>query len=321
MGMGSSNLLELRLMHHYTKSTCTRHRSVYAGKPFIGQILWEVDIPQVAFSSEIVLNALLGISAWHLWSLSPSDQALAKASRSYFGKALVLQITALKQGDSQDIVCLSMAGIVLAHHCWLLSHGGDHHEPYRIPLETYYLCAGFKALAEKASPPFSIYASLGDYASDRQPKESPHRYPYFWNRAMEDMNLLFERVKETDLHGIDKQLYRKVAEEIKSIYSLLSDGLEETSVIEYAIATILQRVPLPFLNLLERKDPLAMALIARDLALLALLSGTKSWWIHGDGQWRVEKCSVRGIQSIMPLEWLWTMEWPLKIISGDIELI
>jgi len=54
-GLGHSNILELRLMHNYTQSTCGRG-TMLASVPLLS--IWEVDIPQIAFSSEIVLNGM-----------------------------------------------------------------------------------------------------------------------------------------------------------------------------------------------------------------------------------------------------------------------
>lgn len=319
--MESSNLLQLRLMHHYTKSTCFRQRSAHLDKTLVGQALWEVDIPQVAFSSPLVLNALLGISACHLWSLSPTDQNLAKVSRLYFGKALQLQRRALEEGKEQDVEAIYMAAIVLAHHCWLLYHSGERREAYQIPLETYYMCNGHRALAEKAGRPFSIYEFFGDHVPKEQARELPRQYPQFWHSAREDMKFLLERAEPARLGRADGEIYTKVAEEIKHIYYLIADGFEETSVIEDMIVTILHRVPPKFISLIEKKDPLAMGLITRNFALLGLLKNTQSWWIHGDGQWKVANCSVHGIQSIMPPDWLWVMQWPLEVLSGDIGLV
>jgi hypothetical protein len=79
-------------------------------------------------------------------------------------------------------------------------------------------------------------------------------------------------------------------------------------------------VPEHFVGLLETDDPIAMALMARNHAVLRLVNDSGAWWIHGDGEWRVSEKAVGGIKALMPTEWLWTMDWPLKVVSKEINI-
>jgi len=72
-------------------------------------------------------------------------------------------------------------------------------------------------------------------------------------------------------------------------------------------------------SLLEREDPIAMALLARNISMFAYLDKSSAWWIHGTGGHKVYFKAIWGIHSLMPSRWLWTMEFPLKVISKDIK--
>jgi hypothetical protein len=80
-----SRVLELRLMHHYTTTTCGH---MPGSQSSMKKLIWSVDIPQLAFHSDLVLSALLGISALHrnqLFSLFPLlDFAVFKLRRVFY---------------------------------------------------------------------------------------------------------------------------------------------------------------------------------------------------------------------------------------------
>jgi hypothetical protein len=76
------------------------------------------------------------------------------------------------------------------------------------------------------------------------------------------------------------------------------------------------RLPPLFLELVAQKDARALALLARNLALLRVVESI--WWLHGTGKTQqVADHAITGIQNLMPPEWAWTMEWPLQILLGN----
>lgn len=137
-GLGHSDTLQLRLMYHYTKSTCGRH--IVNTVPILPLSLWEVEIPQIAFSSELVLNALMGISALHLLSMNPQDHTLALVSGQYLGKALKEHRAAVETMNLRNPEELIIAAVLIAHHHWLSASTNMHQEPYMIDMGTYRFC-------------------------------------------------------------------------------------------------------------------------------------------------------------------------------------
>lgn len=80
------------------------------------------------------------------------------------------------------------------------------------------------------------------------------------------------------------------------------------------------RLPPLFLDLVAAKDARALALLARNLALLKVVPNI--WWLHGIGKTQqVTEHAVTGIQNLLQPDWLWAMEWPLRVISGEEKML
>lgn len=74
-----------------------------------------------------------------------------------------------------------------------------------------------------------------------------------------------------------------------------------------------------------KERPIAIALLARSLALLCVVGGEDAWWIFGasggrqDGKGVEETVPARevtGLASLLSKDWKWVMEWPLKVVNG-----
>ena len=344
----STNNLALRLMHHYTQastfsrvgnpSSAERHAMIRA--------LWEEDIPRIAFFSETVMAALLGISAWHLWALNPDDREMAVVSRSYFGKAVKLQRTALNEldknrrgrrghssaaaADSKKLEILSIAGLILAHHNWVLGiNDGQSSDSFIIEMETFHMCEGFRHLiGENSSFPWASSVASGDTSSSSSSSGSP---PYeqailsparidFMGLALSDSDRLLDYIAYADIDEEGKDAHRKGVQVLLEICSLIVQDLEDVSIVENAIITFLHRLPPRYASMLEQYDPIALAIYARIMAMLHLLDDTSSWWIHGVGNFRADLTVVMGVRSFLGSEWSWITDWPLQIVSDQVML-
>jgi hypothetical protein len=309
-------LLELRLLHHYTKTTCNA-RSLSSMVPVLCHPMWEIDIPQIAFSSEIVLNALLALSSLHLLALTPNDPILPRASRSYLDKAITKHQVAITQVDQHNVEPLLVAAVLIAHHTWLTAHSKGTKERYNIDLQTYHMCNGIKALVERTKHWLPKY----DWprADHKKPQVDDLAKKRFMHCAMQDLDLLSTTSRKSNTPFEDKAAYQAAVDELIAIYSMIATE-SDISKIEQNIVTLLHRLPPQFLPLLEREDPIAMALLARNLSMLSLLERSSAWWLHGAGENKVAIKAVLGIRGLMPSDWLWTMEWPLNVIAKKIKL-
>jgi len=153
-------------------------------------------------------------------------------------------------------------------------------------------------------------------------KDDPLLYPNFLANALEDMDILLHTLTTAmgmiELEEIDA--YEKAADAVVSNVYLVPQAYGSITT-ETEIITLLHKVPQRFRDLLESKDPLALCILARNFALLSLMEDSAAWWIHGAGQRKVPLKAVRGLRALLPPEYQWAMEWPMRVISKEISLM
>lgn len=308
-----SRILELKLMHHYTSNTCTQLPDGELTQK--GRYVWSMDIPRLAFQSELVLNALLGISALHHFALTPDDTALSQAAGSYFDKAVRSHRVALSTIDENSSEALLATAIIICHHTWISGHSSLSDEPYEIPLQTYHMARGIQALFDQMWPWLRGSAYL--WYIEKQPVLEPidpvPLDPWIAN-VQKDLSQLSKTFEDDSVSAEDKIVYEKAATEVSSMCYAISSGVEKQN-IQKRVATMPVRLPGRFLELVEIKDPRALCLLARDLALLKVIDPV--WWLHGmEPSQTVAEKSVIGIGRMLPEEWQWAMEWPMDVLSG-----
>ncbi|TVY91404.1 Sterol uptake control protein, partial [Lachnellula willkommii] len=313
---GSSRVLELRLMHHYTSTTCGH---MPGSQSAAKNPIWSVDIPQLAFHSDLVLSAVLGISALHLSALDPGDQTVALAAQHYFDRAVSQHRLALGNVEEQDAEAILATAILICHHTWLASNSSTMQEPYVLPLQTYYMARGIRVLFDQMWPSlkgsgYLWYAEQGAGVNDGMPS---HFDPFLMD-MQQDLDSLSKTFDEPDVSPEAKEVYEKTVMEITSMYYAISNGTEQ-HYIQSRIATMPIRLPQLFLELVAQKDVRALALLARNLALLKVVDNI--WWLHGTGKTQqVAEQAVTGIRNLMPPEWTWTMDWPVQVVSGGAKM-
>lgn len=346
---GPTQILQLRLMHHYTQWTCNQSSDIQRGQLYG---MWEFHMPQMAFESGLVLNALLAISALHLRALLPNDQALTYAARHYFDKAISEHRRLLNRVDAGNAESLLAAAILLTYHTWLASHQPNFNGPYQLPLQVYYMAQGILALSNHITP--WLQQSNGSFwwnESASQERNNPcktmmpwmhpsnddvlykqksteignniPRHKQFLESGRQDLSLLSKSINNEVITPEKKVAYKLVVGELENIYVLLSTSVYEgwspnITMLHRRIINMPIRTPSAFLRALAQQKPIAMALLARSIALLKLIDAKSAWWIHGSREWSVAENAVQGIRGIMPAEWTWTMAWPLKVVTGEI---
>lgn len=303
-------------MHHYSITFDITQPLNLSQNGLLARNLWKVEIPSIAFTSEPVLNALLGISAWHLWSLNPDDKEMITASRVYFGKALSSQRIALQQSNAQrDLPPVFIASIIISHLSWLIFNSEEHADTQTAPVATYYLCDGMQSLSTKVSADWSKFASLGLETVLETPSELSSQEK-FMSQAAQDHKTLLNYIQNAAMETNSKDVYSQVLREQWRMYTLVTNDCIDVTTKEQTIVTQLHRVPSYFIQLLERKEPLALALLARTYALLALVrNNSTAWYIHGAGKFPMYIHAVRSIQRFLTSEWMWVMDWPVRLIS------
>lgn len=306
-------MLELRLMYHYTKT-------VHDVLPDHGNLLcrgmWDLDVPQTAFGSDLVMSALLAISALHLRFLTPDDPDLTYAAGHYFGLAVKKYRPALAHITEPLAEPVLMTAMIVGYYTWLVSWIPNPGAPYTMPLQSFYLIRGV----------FDILMEIGPWIKSTNLKwlfiqppvedlDDPASTPFLVAYHLDRERLM--KTLDDSISPEDKAVYIAGINYITSICNAITKGAPGVLLRE-KIAYMIPTLPTRFLTLIAQKDPRAMALIARDLSLLKLVEW--SWWLHGPQNVNVEEYHVRGICELMPIEWLWAMDWPLRVASGRLGL-
>ena len=307
-------VLELRLMHHYITTTC---KELPDGHSRNANYVWSIDIPRLAFQSDLVLSALLGISALHHWALTPDDPHLSYAAGYYFDRAIKNHRKALSEVDQASAELVLATAILITHHTWLAAHSNTCNAPYELHLQTYYMARGIQALFEQMYPWLTGSGYL--WYVERTPAidtEEVACVDLFLLSSQADLAKLSETFEQEEVTPTDKTVYEKTVAELNSMCAAICNG--ETQVpLQRGVATMPLRLPERFLELVELNDPRALVLLARNLSLLKVIQPV--WWLHGTGRsQKVAEVSVSGIAKMLPSEWTWAMEWPFKVIAGDL---
>jgi hypothetical protein len=250
--------------------------------------------------------------------MNPEDKTLALASGRYLDKALKQHRAAVEVMDSQNAEVLIITAVLIAHHSWLSSSTRSYQEPYRNDMSTYRMCQGINALVAKAAP-WLLMTRLDSSVSICNQIDYL-LFPHFIQSAQKDMDILLQELEDESASQEVKEAYAQAAEVLMATYSRIAHGSFGNPPIEQDILSFLQRAPELFIERLEENDPIAMAMMARGIALLGILPDSSAWWVHGAGQCKTANTVVRGVCGLMPSEFLWMMDWPLKIVSGEITL-
>jgi hypothetical protein len=83
---------------------------------------------------------------------------------------------------------------------------------------------------------------------------------------------------------------------------------EETHSLRKKLLAFPSRVSTLFLSLLETSDPIALVITAHFFGLIPLVD--EVWWLQG-----MAKREILGLLTVVPEDWMWAMEWPVKQVQ------
>ncbi|KAF7898526.1 hypothetical protein EAF00_004972 [Botryotinia globosa] len=308
--------LELRLMYHY--STIVSHlMPACQGAPARA---WQHIIPRLSFDSEIVLNPMLALSALHLHTHTPQDSLISIALRRYLDRTLVNHRQALSEGEElSEQLWLSV--ILLCHVYWLLSRQKLENEEYEIPVQAIKMLEGVNVVFNQKRR-FLDRLGYAPYKFESLPSvlsqdELSGNAKLQMSRIEEDLDYLINAFSVSTESETIQSVYLEAKESVLFHYRAFFSGTS-AQILRRMVTVMSARCQLPFRVLLEHHDPLAMALWARVLVLLKGLE--YAWWVNGGGEYEVVEKDVRGIRGLMPKKFRWTMNWPFKVLEGEIIL-
>lgn len=105
----------------------------------------------------------------------------------------------------------------------------------------------------------------------------------------------------------DKEAYTGAVEYLERLY-IAMETREPDFIIRKMFSGFPPVVSRDFIQLTSQKRPRALAILARLFAIGKMVDNI--WWLHG-----IPEKEIIGINSIMPISWKWTMDWPLSLVS------
>ncbi|CZR63277.1 uncharacterized protein PAC_13174 [Phialocephala subalpina] len=344
--------LEMRLLHHYTTTTC--HALPSRGKNDPHQIFSSV-VPQIGFVSDLVLDAMLAFSALHLRSISSSsikdnslDLAELEAAESrYMSKALNLQRRALQHLEAIDGNEVFSAAMFIFHYVFLTENykAVSNETEYFIPTRIYHLARGskvlFMALPDLGYEHYDLYCPRTDLILAERPSSS-----WFIESALKDCERLrvflethTPQASPSTTKTTPEYDLQILCESLSNFTQLIHTFSAGTEHIFPQAQNLLALFPIRsgkrFEEMLDEKEPIACGLMARNFACIHAVGPGKGrgiWWLHGgiEGGTKVDigRGNVLGIQGILKdvgrnvvdeEKWDWVMDWPIAVVEGRIE--
>jgi hypothetical protein len=297
---GASRSLELKLLHHFTARTSQTFADTDTQK-----MAWQIDIPELAYNAQYLMDAILAVSALHMRSVNPEDQSLIRASHGYMASALAQYSSLLNSGLSElNAEALFSTSALIAFQAsasrrFEYKNGAGE---YFLPLAWFHSFQGVKTVvmaawqwlrnSDKVHPIINAQPAL-DLILDPEHKS-------FFSPLLENVGKHLESFPENS-----RQETRQAYEHAVAFLNWAHQRPTRNRILGFA-ATVSRR----YVELLGQQDPLAMVIAACFFALTKVVDDI--WWLDG-----VAKREVNGILTLMPSEWWEKMEWPVRIANHE----
>ncbi|KAI8950011.1 hypothetical protein F4801DRAFT_364023 [Xylaria longipes] len=308
--------LEMRLMYHYTQFAALELPATYG---YTSKELWLDKVPQMAFESDLLLDSLLTVAALHMQDLMPEDHKLGIAANHYLDRTLAKHRYSLGCIDKSLTEPLFVTAFMLCFTSWQLAHRRSlESDTYRIPSSVFALVRGCCALhrqydgwlSKAGYDPEAIYS----LAPSNNVIQAEHPLLY---DIQQDIEKLLEAFHVSTMPADEANVYQDTADCVVSLYMALCLKMDDT-ILQRLVFTMAVRMKSQYVAMLEAGEPLALALYARILAVLGFIDHL--WWSRGSNNRDILHYSMNGISNMMPLRCSWAMEWPLKVVAGEITL-
>jgi hypothetical protein len=276
----------------------------------IGEQLWAITVPAIAFECQYVYSAILGISALHLLSLNPDDISLKTSTYQYIDETIASHRQAITHIDSHNSLPLFTAALLLTIHTTIRPHClSSDITSYTLPLQQFYLQEGIAQLYHQTKE--HIIDTDVQAFIDARPAENETPINYF-SPSQEGFTAdhLLDIWRTKLSIPLERVSVYAAAFDLLALIKMSINQGEKAHWVQRKLSTVPGKLPKEFVSYLEQNDPLAMAIMARFFALSKFVDGV--WRLRGMAGYE-----VTGIASLMPEEWMWSMDWPLGLLDDD----
>lgn len=243
-------------------------------------------------------------------SISGTDKGkdLARAHRLYLNTAVRQQREAISNLCCSNADAVFMASLLLSYQSLRLIPDQSTLSSYSPPIQWLKMTKAIATITEAARPMVqndSMIALMLAYTTEPDFKDEKAMCNPLYRKPFE-APLDWSRYPEPYLDLETRNAYEKTLAYVGGVYLALLNKEPPRAMIR-RIVCLGVLAPARYIGLLEQRRPRALAILAHHLALSQAIE--EHWWFHG-----VAERPVNGIQSILPTEWQWAMEWPLSMI-------
>ncbi|CAK7235031.1 hypothetical protein SBRCBS47491_009151 [Sporothrix bragantina] len=305
-------MLEVHLMENYISNL----GMPFPGAPLDWSQIWHRKVPPMARRYDNVLFAVMSHSATHLLRQEPRNHDLFRARQAYLVAAMRVQrrMIGTLTLDSADAVCIS-ALFMLAQAFAMLDERNI--EPYTTPMDWLRLGNGagaviwmsVEAMIKSGEPDKSVMYTIATSEPRMGFDES-----YFDASFREQ----FEDILNQDLPSGDdwddadtREAYEKTLSYIGCLQQAKERG-EPIHILSRRVQGFTMVMPPRFVDFIAERRPRALVILAHFFAVVSRFTGG-AWWLGGeDGKPPIATRELRGIQQIIPQEWMQHMVWPMR---------
>lgn len=327
-------LLELRLINHFTTIV------TYTFPPCHEQRfrdLYNIDAVRLALEHPFLLNAILAISSLHLvsdtgkedyiyardtnelsvgrvlqTSIDPAERDIyTRAHRIYLNLAIRQQRQIIPHLNINNADAIFMASVLLSYQTLNLLKPMLDPAVYKPPIQWLSISKAIADIIEaskimeiiQSNSLSNLITQMGgepDFRNQMALFDPLHRKPFSelldWTKYPEP--------------GLDDEIintYERTLAYVGSCYRSFLDN-EPPRVLIRRLMILGVLVPAQFITLLAEGRPRALVILAHHFAISQAVD--KHWWFRGAAE-----REVLGVQSLLPPEWQWAMEWPLSMLK------
>lgn len=320
-------ILELGLFQYYILNVAP---DFPYGSKERGLLLHAQMVPQVALRCPCLLNTLFAYALLHMHVQGklptnadffeeqgirvrpdePSDVgriSLLAVHAEYLDLALKEQRKSIanitrENGDGVCIAAIWLAMMSLVH-----SSQATENQAYVLPTQWFILQASFSMCLKTARPLLGMDTATS-LMVNAEPTIDSQNLDHNQYRVFRD---LLDWQPEDDPEIMDtltRKAYELSIAYLQTLYVRIAEG-EDPKLLGRRILAFPTISSGHFVSLLTEQRPRALAILATLLAMTKRLESI--WWIfQGVGDYH-----IRGIASLLPPQWQWTLEWPLMIIQ------
>ncbi|KAK6067586.1 hypothetical protein SCUP234_04522 [Seiridium cupressi] len=311
-----NRMMELKLLHHYTTITC---KTLLIADP-MSEAIFRDTVPGLAFGgANFLADAILAVSALHMRSAQPQDQALVRASHAYMASSLSEYSDNLSKGiNSSNAEALFLTATLIAFQStasriFMREDGGDTKDRsggYSLPLSWFHSFQGVKTIVATSwqwlrNSGIVVPIIQSQPALDLNMSSEGNTFFGSLLDGMEDELTAMDPDPET--RNKTRQGYQHAVAVLNWAHKIPLTGAPIVF-----LATVSRR----YMEVLQARRPRALAILASFFGMLKSLDSI--WWLKG-----IARREVMGILSLFDpddQEWWSRLQWPVRmaVYDGDV---